>query len=66
MKKKTLSVAAAALAAVIKEIGKLPKDAVPVVLLPDHGERYMSKIFVGGREHRLRRRDLLSPDPADL
>ena len=35
----------AALAAVIKEIGKLPKDAVPVVLLPDHGERYMSKIF---------------------
>lgn len=34
-----------ALCAVIKEIAHLPKDAVPVVLLPDHGERYMSKIF---------------------
>ena len=35
----------AAIAAVIKEIASLPKDAVPVVLLPDHGERYMTKIF---------------------
>ncbi|MDD4819627.1 MAG: cysteine synthase family protein [Flavobacteriales bacterium] len=34
-----------ALSAVIKEVFKLPKNAVPVVLLPDHGERYMSKIF---------------------
>lgn len=35
----------AALAAVIKELEHLPADAVPVVLLPDHGERYMTKIF---------------------
>lgn len=35
----------AAIAAVIKEIASLPKDTVPVVLLPDHGERYMTKIF---------------------
>ena len=35
----------AALAAVIKELEHLPADAVPVVLLPDHGERYMTKVF---------------------
>lgn len=35
----------AALCAVLKDLERLPSDAMPIVILPDHGSRYMSKVF---------------------